>query len=172
MSEIQNVEIKARSRRNKELHNILMNELNADFKGLDTQVDTYFNVQDGRLKLRSGNVENSLIFYKRSDEAKTRESKILLEKLEPNNNLREVLAASNGIKIEVKKERKIYFIDNVKFHLDFVEGLGEFVEIEAIAEDGSRDLNTLKKQCDHYVKLFELEEKDFESLSYSDLVAQ
>lgn len=172
MKKIKNFEIKARSNRNKELHQILINELNAEYIGCDNQVDTYFNVPKGRLKHRRGNIENSLIYYERSDEAKSRESKITLEKLESNNNLDKVLGASIGVMKVVDKKRKIFFVDNVKFHLDTVEGLGEFLEIEAIDSRGDSSLEKLKSQCDHYIQRLGIEEADFESQSYSDLVTQ
>ncbi len=61
-----------------------------------------------------------------------------------------------GIKAVVDKQRKIYFIANVKFHFDDVQGLGTFVEVEAIDRDGSYDIDTLKRQCDKYFRFFGL----------------
>ena len=61
---ITNVEIKAKSNRQEEIRKILL-DLKADFKGEDHQIDTYFNVNRGRLKLREGNIENNLIHYLR-----------------------------------------------------------------------------------------------------------
>ena len=62
-----NVEIKARCDELDRIRNILK-ELRADFKGTDHQIDTYFRVPSGRLKLREGNIENYLIFYEREDQ--------------------------------------------------------------------------------------------------------
>ncbi len=70
----------------------------------------------------------------------------------------------------VDKQREIYFIQNVKFHLDVVAGLGTFVEIEAIDSDGSIRKEELLQQCHHYMKLFEISETDLLSHSYSDLL--
>jgi adenylate cyclase class IV len=46
--------------------------------------------------------------------------------------LKNILIRQLGVKIVVDKRRKIYFIDNVKFHFDVVENLGTFIEVEAI----------------------------------------
>lgn len=171
MSKILNAEVKASSSNNQSLHKKLL-ELGADFKGIDNQVDTYFKVPEGRLKLRSGNIENSLIYYKRSNHAQVRESEIYLEKLPPANNMLSLLSASNGVLVEVKKARSIFFIENVKFHLDTVEGLGDFVEIEAIDDTGKRELKFLQEQCNQYVDLLKIDSESFLSLSYSDLIME
>ncbi len=57
-----NIEIKARTTRQAEIRSMLKNN-NAEFKGTDHQIDTYFHVPNGRLKLREGNIENHLIHY-------------------------------------------------------------------------------------------------------------
>ena len=59
-----NIEIKAKCSDHGRIRSILKSK-NADFKGLDHQIDTYFKVNSGRLKLREGNLENHLIFYDR-----------------------------------------------------------------------------------------------------------
>ena len=53
----------------------------ADFKGTDEQTDTYFNVPNGRLKLREGNIENNLIFYERTNQAGPKQSHFNLVKV-------------------------------------------------------------------------------------------
>jgi len=70
----------------------------------------------------------------------------------------------------VDKKRDIYFIDNVKFHLDTVKDLGNFVEIEAIDRSGERDEATLREQCGRFMQLLEISESDLVSYSYSDLL--
>ena len=57
-----NVEIKAKCSDPKRVRNILESK-GAEYRGLDHQIDTYFRVPNGRLKLREGNIENALIFY-------------------------------------------------------------------------------------------------------------
>ncbi len=140
------------------------------YKGLDHQIDTYFNVHRGRLKMREGNIENALIHYERDDTAEQKQSDVILYRHDPDQSLRDILILHLGIKAVVDKKRKIYFIDNIKFHFDVVKGLGTFVEVEAIDQDGSYDVDALKKQCDKYFQFFELEKSDLVDVSYCDMV--
>jgi len=164
-----NVEIKAKCSQPEKLKRILQ-DLNADFKGVDHQVDTYFNCPNGRLKLRKGNIENSLIFYQRSNQAGPKTSKVVLEVLSQDNQIRDVLAASHGILVEVDKMREIIFIENVKFHIDEVQGLGLFMEIEAIDSNGTIKLEKLQEQCQYYMQKLEIQSEDLIEISYSDLL--
>ena len=145
-------------------------KLNPLFKGEDHQIDTYFNATVGRLKLREGNIENALIQYSRENVAGTKLSQVVLYKHESSPALKEILTAQLGIIIAVDKIRKIYFVDNVKFHFDEVKGLGSFVEIEAIDEDGSLEIDQLQQQCDDYIRLLELDRADMQTHSYSDML--
>ena len=115
----------------------LLQQHNPLFMGEDHQIDTYFNTVTGRLKLREGNIENALIHYEREDFAGAKSSHVLLYQHEPDKTLKEILVKTMGIKAVVDKHRKIYFINNVKFHFDTVQGLGTFVEVEAIDKNGN-----------------------------------
>lgn len=139
------------------------------FVGEDHQVDTYFVVPNGRLKLREGNIEHSLIYYQRSDDASAKTSEVILYDT-PNEVLKEILERSLGVMQVVDKRRKIYFIDNVKFHFDVVRGLGSFLEVEAIDRDGSIGLDQLKKQCHQYKDFLGVKDDDCLSGSYSDML--
>jgi len=165
-----NIEIKARCENQDRVREILESR-DARFLGEDHQVDTYFNVEKGRLKLREGTIENSLIYYYRADTAGPKRSDVVLYRLDPDPALREVLAASLGVKIVVDKHRQIYFDGNVKVHLDRVEGLGMFLEIEAIDADGSRTEEDLRIQCDFFIDLFSVADSDLVENSYSDLLS-
>jgi adenylate cyclase, class 2 len=148
-----------------------LKQLNPRFVGTDHQVDTYFNVPNGRLKLREGTIENSLIHYDRVNTPDAKQSNVTLYH-PSDNSLKQVLQKALGVKIVVDKKRKIYFLDNVKFHFDEVEDLGSFVEVEAIDKDGSIGLERLKEQCGFYVQLFAIQKEQFIAESYSDLLAK
>ena len=77
-----------------------------------------------------------------------------------------------GIKTIVDKKRKIYFIDNVKFHFDVVQNLGTFLEVEAIDRKEEFSIGYLKNQCDKYFNFLGLTEKDVVDKSYSDLIIE
>ncbi|NRB49735.1 MAG: class IV adenylate cyclase [Saprospiraceae bacterium] len=166
-----NVEIKARSSQIKTVRRLLENQV-ARFVGVDHQVDTYFKVDHGRLKLRQGNIENALIHYSRSNQAGPKKSEVLLYQSPTSANLKEVLEAALDKLVVVDKMREIYFIDNVKFHLDKVVDLGTFVEIEAIDQDGSIGEAKLQEQCNYYLQLFQIPASDLVEYSYSDLLLE
>lgn len=146
--------------------------LNPRYIGEDLQADTYFNVLTGRLKLREGNIEHSLIYYERTNTAAAKQSDILLYQHNPNKALKDILIKLHGIKVVVDKKRKIYFIDNVKFHFDRVEGLGTFIEVEAIDQDGSIGVDKLKQQCNFYTTFLSIDTADFMPDSYSDMLLE
>jgi adenylate cyclase, class 2 len=167
------IEIKARCRDPLSIEATLKAK-NARFVGLDHQIDTYFSVPNGRLKLREGTIENSLIHYNRTNQSGPKQSDVTLLK-SPNEvkTLKQILTDSVGILAVVDKKRQIYFIENVKFHIDEVRGLGSFVEIEAIDSENttvvlSRDV--LQQQCQFYIELFNIQESDLLTHSYSDMV--
>ncbi|MEP6699869.1 MAG: class IV adenylate cyclase [Bacteroidota bacterium] len=164
-----NVEIKAICLDASFVRTFLLSE-GAVFKGIDEQTDTYFNVLNGRLKLREGNIENNLIFYERTNQAGPKNSQFQLVKVADAKELKEVLTKSNGIKMIVKKRREIYYINNVKFHIDEVPGLGSFVEIEAGNLLADLSQKQLKDQCDYYLNKFRIQEEDLIDVSYSDML--
>jgi len=166
---LQNVEIKARCSKPNKVRAILK-ENNAHFKGTDHQIDTYFCVEEGRLKLREGDIENNLIYYYRPDTASPKLSNIHLVSMNHSPKMKALLTAALGVQIVVDKQREIYFIDNVKFHIDKVKELGSFIEIEAIDKDGDIGETKLQEQCEYYMELFEISKQDLVAESYSDLV--
>lgn len=166
-----NVEVKARSDNHEFLRSYLL-EHGAEFKGIDHQIDTYFVVPSGRLKLRQGNVENNLIFYNRGDKSDPKQSNIAFSEVDAKSNVKEVLELALGVLVEVDKTREIYFIDNVKFHIDTVKGLGSFMEIEAIDYEGFIGVDKLRDQCNFYMKELRIREDDLLTNSYSDMILE
>jgi adenylate cyclase, class 2 len=168
---ITNFEFKASVNDLKELE-LKLQSLNPKFIGTDHQIDTYFNAPSGRLKLREGNIENALISYDREDSADSKKSEIILYRHQPDKALKAILTLQLGIKAIVDKTRKIYFIDNVKFHFDSVKGLGTFIEVEAIDEQNKYSIQELKDQCDSYLNFFGLIKSNLISKSYCDLIIE
>ncbi len=164
-----NVEIKARCKHPENIRKVLQKE-NARFEGTDRQIDTYFNTPNGRLKLREGKIENNLISYDRKNESEPKLSDVVLyDTSKYSDVLKEILAKHLGIKCVVDKKREIYYIKNVKIHLDSVEELGSFVEIEA-SSDSKDDKNKLEKQVLEYIKKFGIKKSELIKLSYSDMI--
>lgn len=166
-----NIEIKAKSNNQDVVRGILESK-NAIFKGVDHQIDTYFVVPNGRLKLREGNIENHLIFYNRENKEGPKQSDVILYRSTPNSSLKDILTTSLNVLVIVDKKREIYFIDNVKFHIDIVKDLGTFVEIEAINDANHPSQDVLLEQCHQYMELFGIMDSDLISVSYSDLLLE
>lgn len=165
----QNIEIKARCKNPTSIKEILISR-QADFKGVDHQIDTYFKVPNGRMKFREGNIENSLIHYDRPNQIGPKKSNYILYHPKSDSSLKQLLIQANGILVVVDKLRSIYFIDNVKFHVDEVKDLGNFMEIEAIDSDGSISEKKLLDLCNSYLELLGIQEEDLIDNSYSDLL--
>lgn len=143
-----NVEIKARCS-NPERVVKTLKTLAAESRGTDDQTDTYFPCPQGRLKLRVGTIENALIHYHRPNVMGAKRSDVHLVPLVPDQAaaLRETLCKALGVRVIVRKRRQIFFLDNVKIHVDDVAELGGFVEIEAQADSSQADETQLLRQC-------------------------
>ena len=99
------------------------------------QVDTYFKVAHGRLKLREfPDRPAELIAYHRADEGSLRPSlyQVTPITLADAAGLRQSLEGTLGVKVVVGKVRRLWVYQTVRIHLDEVEGLGSFVEIESL----------------------------------------
>lgn len=166
-----NVEIKAKCEKPALIRDYLRSK-NAELKGTDDQTDTYFIVPNGRLKLREGKIENNLIYYERNNQPGPKQSHFKLVKVEDPLSLKEALSEALGVKVVVAKKREIWYIGNVKFHIDEVPGLGSFVEIEAgnILADLSK--TQLQEQCNFYMTAFGIKEIDLVEVSYSDMLLE
>ncbi|HLC31808.1 MAG TPA: class IV adenylate cyclase [Candidatus Nanoarchaeia archaeon] len=164
-----NVEFKARCNELERIRALLVKE-GAEWRGKDHQADVYFNVPHGRLKLRKGKIENRLVWYERDDYAGAKQSNVGLFETEPGSSLEAILTNALGVKVVVDKQRDIYFIGNVKFHVDEVERLGSFIEVEAIDLDGTLGREYLQRQCDEYKGLLGIRDEDMIAESYSDLL--
>lgn len=164
------IEIKARCTNPSKVRQLLLQQPNIQFLGVDAQVDTYFNIPSGRLKLREGNIENSLIYYDRENKKDAKKSDVTLYKPTEVASLKAVLLAALPILIVVEKKREIYFIDHIKFHIDTLTGLGSFIEIEVIDATDAMDITKMKEQCQWYMELLDIQKEDLMENSYSDML--
>jgi adenylate cyclase class IV len=97
------------------------------------QDDTFFHCAHGRLKLREfadGSAE--LIAYQRPDTPGPKVSAYQRLPVADPAGLRSALAAACGVRGRVRKQRTLYLIGATRVHLDMVEGLGAFLELEVV----------------------------------------
>jgi adenylate cyclase class 2 len=114
--------------------------LGATFSGILDQCDTYFAAPHGRLKLReTAGLPAELIWYERPNDVESRASDYRLVRVDDARGLRDALTAALGGREVVRKRRELWLWENVRIHLDAVEGLGTFVEFEAVMTDGDDD---------------------------------
>ena len=100
------------------------------------QDDTFNRCESGRLKLRAFSAtEGELIFYRRADSAGPKESFYLRSPTSSPDSLRESLTLAWGEVGRVLKRRTLYLVGRTRVHLDRVEGLGHFVELEVVLDD-------------------------------------
>jgi adenylate cyclase class IV len=101
------------------------------------QDDTFFHCQNGRLKLRTFSPDRGdLIFYRRTDRQGPKESFYLISSTTSPDALRECLLSACGEVGRVRKNRTLFLAGRTRIHLDRVEGLGDFLELEVVLEDG------------------------------------
>ena len=101
------------------------------------QDDTFFACPNGRLKLRAFSpTEGELIFYRRPDQAGPKESFYLISPTSAPDILRESLSLAYGQVGRVRKHRTLFLAGRTRIHLDRVEGLGHFLELEVVLSDG------------------------------------
>ena len=104
------------------------------------QEDIFFNTEMGRLKLRILAVERAqLIYYSRPDQEGPKRSDYHIYETSDPKNLKRVLELTYGIRGVVRKTRYLYIVGQTRIHLDDVEGLGQFMELEVVMQEGQSD---------------------------------
>jgi adenylate cyclase, class 2 len=142
-------------------------DLGASDQGWLEQLDTYFRVSHGRLKLREQDGAAELIQYQRADDAIERLSSYRIIPIQDPDLLKDALAAALGILVCVEKSRHLLLWRNVRIHLDKVPGLGSFIELEAVAEPDS----DLTREYENVAELREalgITEERILAIGYSD----
>ncbi len=156
-------------------------ELSARLTSIEEQWDTYFHTARGRLKLRrrhlmpegrrasAGEEQFELIWYQRPDTTAATGSDYYLIRVIDGADLRQLLADGLGILTEVRKHRAVLLWENVRIHLDDVEGLGSFIELEAIVDDSCGEASARTK-IDHLCEALDIQADQLIDVSYSDLL--
>lgn len=134
-------------------------------------MDTYFSVPRGRLKLREveGRPQATLIHYRREDVEGPKGSTIWLVEVEEALPLRTLLEEALGVRVVVRKRRRVYRHGPVQIHLDRVEGLGTFLEFERPVAS-KEDRRAAQEEFRRLRKALGVEEADLVAGSYGDLM--
>jgi adenylate cyclase class IV len=134
------------------------------------QDDTFFACQSGRFKLRAYSRDaGELIFYRRANEAGPKESFYLCSSTSEPDCLRELLSQAYGIAGRVRKRRILYTAGRTRIHLDNVEGLGEFLELEVVLKEGELAAQGIK-EADELIRRLGIERLHLVDSAYVDLL--
>jgi homotetrameric cytidine deaminase len=137
-------------------------------RGALHQTDTYFMSRRGRLKLRADpDCGSELIAYRRPDGADATESTYV--RTPAPESVVEALAAALGTTLVVSKRRRLFIWEGVRIHLDEVDGLGTFIEFEAVVPDAG-DLETAREKVARLRSELGIEDGALVSAGYADLL--
>jgi predicted adenylyl cyclase CyaB len=135
------------------------------------QTDTFFAVPSGRLKLREfSDRPAELIYYRRPDTPGPSESQWAKVAVPDAAALRELLAGALGVRGQVVKRRTLFWVGRTRVHLDEVQDLGGFLELEVVLEDGE-DVSAGIEEAHRLLRLFGIAEEALVSAAYVDLLA-
>ena len=136
------------------------------------QDDTFFRCESGRLKLRAFTMEEGeLIFYRRADRQGPKESFYLRSPTSAPGMLRDSLSLAYGEAGRVRKHRTLFLVGRTRIHLDKVEGLGHFLELEVVLAEGEPTEVGIREAHELMVKLG-VEPSQLIEGAYVDLLAQ
>jgi adenylate cyclase, class 2 len=146
--------------------------LATDRLGVQHQVDTYFQCPHGRLKLREiDGYHVELIAYQRPDQLGPKASnyqRVLIAEAEAES-LKKALTGTLGIRCVVQKRREIFLLHNIRIHLDEVNGLGSFLEFEAVLDSPDQEA-AARAQLVVLLTHFGLQQGDLLSGSYGEML--
>jgi predicted adenylyl cyclase CyaB len=164
-----NIEIKARVRDFDEIRQRAERLSNTPLQIIH-QEDTFFNTEKGRLKLRVFAPDGAqLIYYMRSDQQGPKRSDYHIFETPNPKNLRRVLELAYGIRGVVKKTRYLYMVGQTRVHLDDVEGLGQFMELEVVMQAGQSDAEG-QAIAEGLMTRLGVEKTDLREGAYMDLI--
>ena len=167
----ENIELKARYP-DSDLARRISESLGAVPCGVERQSDTYFSLGNYRMKLRESSSGNHwLIWYSRPDRPGSRVSSYRLLSIPDPDAKRRILSQAMGVKAVVEKDRTLYMLGPVRIHIDRVDGLGGFLEFEAVLDGGLSRSEGHRRVAD-LRRAFAIKEEDLVSGSYSDLLSE
>jgi adenylate cyclase, class 2 len=121
--------------------------LNATFQGIDEQHDTYFKTEPGNLKWRQGTIENLITHYERVKGTGVERTIVYRYDLNPSKEQIDQLYRDHEILGTVRKQRAIYWLENVKIHVDRLKDDRCFIELEAMDKHNAYSEEQLRSQC-------------------------
>jgi predicted adenylyl cyclase CyaB len=164
-----NIEIKARARDFPELQR-RARSLSDTSGEVIQQEDTFFATSQGRLKLRVLAPDRAqLIYYSRPDQHGPKRSDYHIFETSDPKNLMITLTLAYGVRGRVRKTRHLFLVNQTRVHLDDVEGLGQFVELEVVMRPDQSDRQG-QAIADDLMNKLGIEQGDLLEGAYMDLI--
>jgi predicted adenylyl cyclase CyaB len=136
------------------------------------QDDTFFNCETGRLKLRTfSKNRGELIFYQRANDSGPKQSFYVRTQTDDPAGLGEALKLAYGVVGRVIKHRVLYIVGRTRIHLDRVEGLGEYLELEVVLTD-SESIEAGVAQANALLAKLGIESAQLVDKAYVDLLSE
>ena len=149
-----------------------LNQLKAEAIGIFHQIDTYYVVPKGRLKLREivGEADAELIYYEREDIPVPKRSSVFILRIPQPHSFKRIITKILKVKVIIDKVREIFRFEGVQIHLDKVKSLGYFIEFERITSANSEQRKDDISKIERLISELNIAPRDLVGLSYSDLV--
>jgi len=166
-----NIEIKARVRDPASLR-ALAEAITDTAARVIPQRDVFFDTAQGRLKLRIVGSERAyLVYYERTNASGPRPSEYTVSEVSDPASMEHILSAALQVRGEVRKVRTLYMVGHTRIHLDEVDGLGHFVELEAVLGPNQTAAQG-RAMVDDLMARLEIHEQDLVDVAYIDLLEQ
>lgn len=164
-----NVEVKARAVDFPQQQKIASTLANTQAKTL-IQEDTFFHVEQGRLKLREfPDAPSQLIFYRRDSVDGPKLSEYYISESHDGEGLKSVLEKAYGIRHVVKKTRTLYLTGRTRIHFDKVEDLGDFIELEVVLTE-EEPISDGESEAEQIMKQLGIHKEHLIDVAYVDLL--
>jgi len=149
-----------------------LTSLGAQYIGTFRQIDIYFDVPEGRLKLREAEDDSTaeLIYYQRENIAEPKKSDVFILKVQKPAFLKTLLGKLLKIRATVEKVREIYRYQGTQMHLDRVKKLGTFLEFERETSAGAQAIRNNQQVLEKLMEKLGISSESLERLSYSDFI--
>ncbi len=135
------------------------------------QVDTFFDVPRGRMKLREfGDGSAELIGYERPDVSGPKMSTYTRVSVPDAEAIRHLFSRAFGVRTTVRKRRTVFLLGQTRIHLDEVESLGSFIELEVVLRDG-QTAEQGEQIAERLLEALSVSPDDLISGAYADLIA-
>jgi predicted adenylyl cyclase CyaB len=164
-----NIEIKARADDFSTVATIIKNITDTPGEEIH-QEDVFFKTSKGRLKLRIFDPENGeLIYYERENTSRPKQSNYVRFHTNQPLAMKETFSNACGVVGIVRKHRTLYKVGNTRVHIDTVEGLGNFLELEVVLSEG-QDAKSGFETIQYLMKTLSIKESDLIPCAYIDLL--